>query len=82
MSYFIYILQSAKDNSFYIGSSSNVGARLRFHNAGLQRSTKNRTPFKLIYQEELLDKQQALLREKQIKNYKGGEAFRKLIYGM
>jgi putative endonuclease len=79
MSYFVYILKSSKDGKYYIGSTADVVARLNFHNAGLQRSTKSRIPFVLIYQEELPDKAAALEREKQIKNYKGGEAFKRLL---
>jgi len=79
MSYYVYILQSLKDNKYYIGSSSNIDERLAFHNSGRQRSTKNRAPFVLIYSEELTDKVVALKREKQIKSYKGGEAFKRLI---
>jgi putative endonuclease len=80
--YWVYILKSEKDNRYYIGSSSNVDARLKFHNAGLQRSTKNRIPFKLIYSELLPNKTEALKREKQIKSWKGGNAFQKLIQGV
>jgi len=79
MSYFVYILQSLKDHKFYIGSSSDVYKRLQYHNDGKQRSTKYRTPFKLIYFEELNSKTEALKREKHIKSFKGGEAFNKLI---
>ena len=81
MSYYVYILQSLKDNKFYIGSSQNVKARLQFHNNGLQRSTRHRTPFVLLYEEELPDKSAAIKREKQIKSYKGGEGLKKLIAG-
>ena len=49
MSYYVYILQSMKDNKSYIGSTSNLVARLNFHNSGLQRSTRHRTLFKLVY---------------------------------
>lgn len=79
MSYYVYILQSLKDHKYYIGSCIDVGRRLDFHNAGLQRSTKSRIPFKLIHVEEFSEKKLALLREKQIKSYKGGEAFKLLI---
>jgi putative endonuclease len=79
MSYFVYILRSSKDGKYYIGSTADVVPRLIFHNAGLQRSTKSRIPFVLIYQEEQPDKAAALKREKQIKNYKGGEAFKSLL---
>ena len=79
MSYYVYILHRLKDNKYYIGSTSDVNLRLNFHNSGRQRSTKNRIPFVLIYSEKLPDKIEALKREKQIKNYRGGDAFKKLI---
>ena len=79
MSCYIYILQSDKDSKYYIGSCTNVEARLKFHNSGLQRSTRNRIPFRMIYTEEFPDKHSALIREKQIKSYKGGQAFKRLI---
>jgi putative endonuclease len=40
MSYYVYILKSLKDGRYYIGSTSDVMARLKFHNSGLQRSTR------------------------------------------
>ena len=79
MCYYVYIIQSLKDGKYYIGSSSNVVERLKYHNAGLQRSTRNRTPFILVYSEEVENKGAALIREKQIKSYKGGEGFKKLL---
>ena len=81
MSYFVYILQSCKDNKYYIGVTADVEARLKFHNDGLQRSTKNRVPFMLIQFEPYETKEEALKREKQIKSWKGGEAFKKLLAG-
>ena len=79
MSYFVYVLKSQKDNKHYIGSTSDVKKRLAYHNAGLQRSTRLRIPFILIYHEEFTTKQEALKRERYIKSLKGGEGFRKLI---
>ena len=46
--YFLYILQSEKDNSLYIGHSRDVYERLRRHNEGHSRSTKGKRPWKLI----------------------------------
>ncbi len=80
--YYVYILKSLKDHKYYIGSSSDVKKRLDFHNSGFQRSTRNRVPFVLVFQEEFPDICQALKREKQIKAFKGGEAFKKLINGV
>ncbi len=79
MSYYVYILQSQTDLKYYIGSTADIAARVDYHNAGKQRSTKSRIPFILIYSEELDSKEEALFREKQIKSYKGGQAFKKLI---
>jgi putative endonuclease len=70
MSHYVYIIQSLKDERFYIGETSNVEDRLLFHNAGKQRSTRNRIPFQLILTEEYLTRADALKREKQIKSWK------------
>ena len=82
MSYFVYILQSLKDQNYYIGSTANVAARVKFHNSGLQRSTRSRIPFRLVLFEEFSSKEEALKREKMIKSWKGGEGFKKLVNGM
>ena len=81
MAHFVYILQSEKDCRYYIGETHDVTARVAFHNAGLQRSTRSRTPFKLVHVEEFTNREEALKREKQIKGYKGGNSFKKLIEG-
>jgi len=79
---YVYILKSLKDGKYYIGSTSDTRKRLNYHNSGKQRSTKYRIPFILVYQEEWPDNKQAERREKQIKSYKGGQAFMKLISGV
>ncbi|MEO8403650.1 MAG: GIY-YIG nuclease family protein [Chitinophagaceae bacterium] len=79
MPHYVYILKSLKDGRYYIGESSDVEARLIFHNAGKQRSTKSRVPFKIVLVEEYGTREEALKREKQIKSWKGGEAFKKLL---
>ena len=81
MPHYVYILQSLKDNKYYIGETHDVDARLLFHNSGKQRSTKSRIPFKIILIEEFENRQEALKREKQIKSWKGGNTFKKLIEG-
>ncbi|MDP2209598.1 MAG: GIY-YIG nuclease family protein [Bacteroidota bacterium] len=49
MGYFVYILQSEKDGSFYIGSTSNVSLRLERHNLGWSKSTKGKGHWKVVY---------------------------------
>ncbi len=79
MDYFVYIIQSQTTNRYYIGMTNDINKRIIYHNHGANKSTRNKGPWKLIYQEKLSDKSSAWLRERQIKKYKGGEAFKKLV---
>lgn len=53
--YYVYVLQSMKDNNFYTGYTKDIKSRLSDHQSGKVLSTKNRTPLKLIYWEGCLD---------------------------
>jgi len=77
--YWAYILKSEKTGKHYIGSTDDVEARLVRHNRGRNKSTKLGIPWKLIHSEPFPTKQEAYRREFQIKSYKGGTAFKKLI---
>jgi putative endonuclease len=77
--HYVYILQSLKDNGFYIGCTSDLKERLYIHNSGKTLSLKNRRPLKVVYSEKYENPVDAYKREKQIKSYKGGEAFKILI---
>ncbi len=77
--YFTYILQSEKDGKYYIGSTKNLDKRIYSHNRGSVASTKNRRPLELVLYEEFNSRSGAIKRERQIKNYKGGEAFKLLL---
>jgi putative endonuclease len=79
MCYFVYILKSFKDGRYYIGSTSDVEKRLVKHNSGGNISTKNRRPLVVVYREKFSDKILALKREKEIKSYKGGLLFKRLL---
>ena len=76
---FVYILKSLKDDGYYIGCTTNLNKRIRAHNSGKTQSLKNRRPLKIIYVEEYKSAEDAYNREKQIKAFKGGEAFKKLL---
>ncbi|MCX6722342.1 MAG: GIY-YIG nuclease family protein [Candidatus Staskawiczbacteria bacterium] len=75
----VYIIQSKKNNHYYIGLTSDLTKRIYYHNSGKNRSTKNKGPWGLVHSEIFEDKKSAWLREKQIKSYKGGEAFRRIF---
>jgi len=69
--YYTYVLQSQKNQQFYTGFTENLKLRFERHNKGLVESTKNRRPFKLIYFEACLDRDDATRREKYLKSYHG-----------
>ena len=69
--YYTYVLQSLVDGMFYTGYTQNIKLRFEQHQKGLVESTKRRRPFKLIYFEACLNKEDALRREKYLKTYYG-----------
>ena len=69
--YYSYVLQSKKDNGFYIGFTKDVKLRFEQHTKGQVDSTKNRRPLKLIYYEACLKREDATKREKYLKTYNG-----------
>ncbi|MDO8625854.1 MAG: GIY-YIG nuclease family protein [Candidatus Magasanikbacteria bacterium] len=77
--YTVYIIQSEKTGKYYIGFTSNIEDRLSHHNSGANRSTRGKGPWHMVYNEIFEDKTLAWKREQQIKRYKGGKAFKKLL---
>jgi putative endonuclease len=67
------------EGKHYVGHTSDLKERLGRHNNNKVRATKNKGPWMLLYKEEYATKNEAYSRELQIKRYKGGEAFKKLI---
>ena len=70
MAYYVYILQSLKDESYYIGSTNNLADRVERHNQGRSKYTKPKRPWKLAYFEEFPDRPSAVRREFEIKSHK------------
>jgi len=75
--YYVYLLKSKKDNSYYIGYTSDLKKRFNEHNRGHNKSTKHRKPFKLFYYEAYTSKKLALQRERRLKQFKN--AYKELI---
>ena len=71
MFYYVYVLQSLKDNQWYTGYTPDLRKRIKIHEDGLVESTRNRRPFKLIYFEGCLNEQDATRREKYLKSGNG-----------
>jgi putative endonuclease len=70
MPYYVYILKSEKDGTYYKGSSEDYMRRFMEHNEGLSKYTSFKTPWKLIYVEACTDKRSALIRERKLKRCK------------
>ncbi len=70
--FYTYILRSQRDGKRYIGYSSDVKTRLKFHNDGLNPSTKNRRPLKLVCFKIFDRKLFAIRYETYLKSLKGG----------
>jgi len=77
--YFVYIIKSLIVTRYYIGSTEDLDRRLSDHNSGKVKSTKAYKPWKLVYTESFDTKSDAIKRERQIKSYKSGSAFKKLL---
>jgi len=77
--YVVYILKSLKNGHYYIGNTKDLNRRLERHNRGLEKYTKKFIPYKLVYFEKYNSITDAIIREKQIKSYKKGNAFKKLL---
>ncbi len=65
-----YIIQSEKSGKFYIGHTEDLLKRLIRHNNGLVTATKNKGPWKVVYQEFSETKIEANRRELEIKSKK------------
>ncbi len=65
----MYLLRSEFNNKSYVGFTSiDVNKRLEQHNIGSNNWTKSNGPFKLLYYESYVCKQDAQLREKFLKS--------------
>ena len=77
--YYVYILKSLKNKRYYIGHTGDLQRRLTEHNSGKTKSTKGYVPWIIVYTEIYKTKSEAYKREKEIKSYKSGIKFKKLI---
>jgi putative endonuclease len=68
---YTYVLLGERDGRFYTGSTSDLRARFRDHDAGRVRSTAYRRPLKLIYYEACVHLADARRRERFLKTGKG-----------
>ena len=69
--FYVYVLQSERDQKFYVGYTRDLKLRVEQHNKGKVKSTKDPRPLSLIYYEACLDQRNAIKREKYLKTHFG-----------
>jgi len=79
MKYTVYILESERSGKYYVGSTSDVDARLERHNQGRSKYTKSGIPWRLIFTERYATRSEAVKRELQIKRRKSRDYIDALI---
>lgn len=79
LNWFVYVLQSEIDSTFYVGMSQDVKKRLIEHNSGKSKYTSGHRPWKLIYFEEAGTSIDARKREKYFKSAAGKRYLHKII---
>jgi len=70
--HYVYILQSNKNGSLYIGFTSDLNKRIKEHNNGKSFHTKKYIPWKIVYFEGYCDRNDAYSREQSLKLHAQG----------
>jgi putative endonuclease len=69
VAFYVYLIQSKVDQSYYKGFTENPVLRLARHNNGGPGYTRNKIPWLIVYLEIKMSKRDALVREKVLKKY-------------
>ncbi len=69
MKYTVYIIENQNNSLYYKGYTSNLEKRLWEHNNGLSRYTRNKGPWRLVFERNFDSKSEALQFEKRIKRF-------------
>jgi len=77
--YYTYVLLSLKDHHFYIGQTNNLDDRIKRHNEGRVKATRNRRPLKLVYYLLQNSRSEAVRYERFLKSLNGNHKFKEII---
>ena len=67
--HYVYVLKSLKSTFLYIGETKDLKRRFSEHNSARVGFTSKHRPLKLVYYEAYNDSQDAIKREKMLKQY-------------
>ena len=77
--FYVYVIESLKNNKVYTGHTANLDKRLDQHNAGKTKSTKAFIPYKILFFELCTNRKEAIAREKYLKSGIGREFIKEYI---
>ena len=69
--FYCYVLRSQKTGRRYVGSCENLSERIRRHNAGESKATKQGVPWVLVHGESFATRSEAAQRERYYKTGRG-----------
>lgn len=79
MFFYVYVIQSEKNNELYVGYTKDLRKRLEEHNCGQNFSTKPYLPWQLIHYEAYLNEDDAKRREKYLKTSQGSRLLKRML---
>lgn len=77
--FYVYVIESIKHGNLYIGYTTDLKTRLKEHNQGVNTSTRPYCPWRLIYYEACLSKDDAKRREKYLKTNQGSRLLKRRL---
>lgn len=79
--FYVYALYNKLVKKLYIGQTNNLEVRLGEHNNkfGNHYTSRFEGRWDIVYSEDVVDRKSALVREKQLKSYKGREFLKQYI---
>jgi len=78
--FYVYLIQSEKYETFYVGQTNNIDERMKYHNRGKCTYTRNKGPWKIISYKEYSTRSQTMIEEKRIKKLKNRQAILKEFF--
>jgi len=78
----VYAIYNKKHDKIYIDQTTDINERLALHNNRIFKAgytAKFDGEWRIIYQEKVSDRRTALLREKQLKSFRGRELVKQFI---
>ena len=79
--YTVYAIYNRDNDKIYIGQTKDLSERIKMHNNHTLKGFTSRFSgnWTVVYREEVSSRQDALIREKQLKSFRGRESIRKNI---